>query len=232
MVSSGSDDRLLALDQLDDRMQQPVWRASRYQRFATPHDQPAQMIARIAILHKVTTVSHLTFTDSLSLCNQEVEMKELAGHEGSGPTPAGAPPKGEVSARGAFSRRQRIVYPRVSGHRRRHGGRAIRRVEDEPLSAYLKPKTLDRCLCGRTGSLFWARWDQIEEQHADDPRAFWRRCSLESRSGSDAPPIAAVRSSIWRRSFRQETIPAGSSPGQQGGTAGKARDYCCQAWRG
>src|SRR6202030_1959159 len=41
----------------------------------------------------------------------------------------------------------------------------------------------------------------------------WTRCYPGSRSGSGIPPIAAVRSSTWRRSFPTTTIPAGSSLG-------------------
>ena len=40
---------LLALDQLDDRMQQPVGGRRDAQRFATPHDQAVQMIDLTAL---------------------------------------------------------------------------------------------------------------------------------------------------------------------------------------
>jgi hypothetical protein len=49
MVSSGAINPLFALDQLDDRMQQPVGGRRDTKRFATPHDQPVQMIDLAAL---------------------------------------------------------------------------------------------------------------------------------------------------------------------------------------
>jgi len=62
--------------------------------------------------------------------------------------------------------------------------------------------------------LFWARWDQIEEQHADDPRALLEALLSESRSGSDA---RLSRLSVLQSGdeFPDKNHPPGRRPGNK-----------------
>jgi AcrR family transcriptional regulator len=85
----------------------------------------------------------------------------------------GAPPKGEVSAR------ERILAT-ASELFYREGIRAIgvdTVVERSGVSKtslyrlYESKDALITAFAAEQDRLFWARWDRIEEQHADDPRA-------------------------------------------------------------
>jgi AcrR family transcriptional regulator len=85
----------------------------------------------------------------------------------------GAPPKGEVSARERIlSTASELFY--------REGIRAIgvdtvverSGVSKTTLYRLFESKdALITAFAGEQDRLFWARWDRIEEQHADDPRA-------------------------------------------------------------
>src|SRR5271168_2042298 len=85
----------------------------------------------------------------------------------------GAPPKGEVSAR------ERILAT-ASALFYREGIRAIgvdTVVEQSGVSkatlyrVFESKDALIAAFAAEQDRLFWGRWDQIEEQHADDPRA-------------------------------------------------------------
>src|ERR1700733_8629895 len=85
----------------------------------------------------------------------------------------GAPPKGEVSAR------ERILVT-ASKLFSREGIRAIgvdTVVEQSGVSKtslyriFESKDALIAAFAAEQDGLFWARWDRIEEQHADDPRA-------------------------------------------------------------
>src|ERR1700737_3592985 len=86
----------------------------------------------------------------------------------------GAPPKGEVSAR------ERILAT-ASELFYREGIRAIG-VDTVVERSGVSKTTLYRLFDSKDALIaafaaerdrsFWARWDHIEEQHADDPRAF------------------------------------------------------------
>src|SRR5258708_33179946 len=99
-------------------------------------------------------------------------MRGACGYEGSSPTPAGRPGKGRSERPRAHPRDgKRVVLPRGHPrHRRRYGRRAIRRVKDEPLSPVESKDALIAAFAAERDRSFWAWWDHIEEQHADDPR--------------------------------------------------------------
>ena len=108
----------------------------------------------------------------------------------------GAPPKGEVSAR------ERILAT-ASDLFYREGIRAIgvdtvvERSGVSKTSLYRLFESKDALIAAVAAEQdrsFWAWWDRIEGQHANDPRALLRRCYRGWRSGSGGPIFAAVRS--------------------------------------
>jgi AcrR family transcriptional regulator len=104
----------------------------------------------------------------------------------------GAPPKGEVSARERIlATASKLFY--------REGIRAIgvdTVVEQSGVSKtslyrlFESKDALIAAFAAEQDRLFWARWDQIEKQHADDPRAL-----LEAQ-------LSGVADRIGRPAFR------------------------------
>jgi AcrR family transcriptional regulator len=85
----------------------------------------------------------------------------------------GAPPKGEVSARERILATASELFYR-EGIRAVGVDTVVERSGVSKTSLYRLFESKDALIAAFAAEqdrLFWARWDQIEEQHADDPRA-------------------------------------------------------------
>jgi AcrR family transcriptional regulator len=85
----------------------------------------------------------------------------------------GAPPKGEVSARERILATASELFYR-EGIRAIGVDTVVERAGVSKTSLYRLFESKDALItafAAEQDRLFWARWDRIEEQHADDPRA-------------------------------------------------------------
>ena len=140
-----------------------------------------------------------------------------------------APPKGEVSAR------ERILAT-ASELFYREGIRAIgidtvvERSGVSKTSLYRLFDSKDALIAAEKDQLFWTWWDGVGEQHAGDPRALLEALLSGIAEKIGRPAIAAVRSSIWRRSFPTRTIPAGSLRGTTRRKCGRGSQPSSPSW--